>query len=214
MTSLRDADTLQPLLETWRRFKYAASWLWTPRSRPVGETPQALNAWGVAQLNEVFHTLSPLMRVRTALFLGRPDAPPPPVSKFTWAGHEEPHAKFEQKLIDFMKECPIALGSVEMTFDLHVWVHLELRQAPVRGWVDEAANVDLDFEPRSPYGALSMNHTLFRDGATHGDSNAELHRLNNPLLKKTLEMIESRLGTIDEVEGLPDVTRTGFESQD
>ena len=150
MTSNRDATNTQPLLKTWCWLKYAASWLWQPRSRPADESTQALSDWSATQLGDVFNTLRPLMRVRTALFHGHPDGPLLAAPKFTWDDQEEAHGIFEQRLIRFAKECPNPLGLVEMTFDLYVWVHVELKQTPIRGWVSEAANVDLDFKPHNP----------------------------------------------------------------
>ncbi|MET0403001.1 MAG: hypothetical protein ABW123_11390 [Cystobacter sp.] len=74
------------------------------------------------------------------------------------------------------------------------------------------ADVDLQFETHNPTGVLSMAHTLFRDGNINGSPNTELHHLNNPLLKNLLTTIEARLGPIEYVEGMPGVTRTGFET--
>ena len=132
--------------------------------------------------------------------------------KFTWNEQNASHAEFELSLVEFIRTASNAVTSIEMTFDLYVWVHTATVNSPVRGWVRKTAEVGLQLEIRNPYGALSMDHTLFRDGATHGESNAELHRLNNPLLKEALAAIEARLGPIVEIEGLPDVTRTGFKT--
>jgi hypothetical protein len=212
MSSHRDAAPLEPLLDTWRRCKYAASWTWAPRSRPPSDEARALNAWGASQLVDLLEVLRPIARVRTALFNGPPDSPPLTTPKCTWNEQETPHTGFERKLVEAVRTASGAITLVELTFDLYVWVHTATERSPVRGWVRNAAEVDLQFEAHDPSGVLSMEHTLFRDGATHGDSNAELHRLNSPLLKDALAAIEARLGPIVHVEGLPGVTRAGFES--
>ncbi|WP_375771384.1 hypothetical protein NR798_10925 [Archangium gephyra] len=212
MSSWRDEDTLEPLLDTWRRFKYAASWTWHPRSRPASDEARELNVWGAGQLADLLEVLRPIARVRTAHFNGPPGAPPPPVLESDWNEQETSHTGFERRLVELVRTTHGPLTGVELTFDLYVWVRTATARAPVRGWVRGAAEGVLLFETHEPYGVLSMDHTLFRDGATHGDSNAELHRLNNPLLKEALAEIEVRLGPIEHVEGLPGVTRTGFDS--
>lgn len=210
MDSLRDNDTVEPLLDTWRYFKYAASWMWSPRSRPASNEARVLNAWGADQLTSLLEALRPIARVRTALLNGPPDSPPLSNPEFTWDKRQTPHAGFERRLAEALRKAPIPITSLELTLDLYVWVRTAAAHTPTRGWVRGLADADLQFEVESPYGALMMNHTLFRDGATHGDSNAELYRLNSPLLKQALAAIETRLGPIEHIQGLPGVTRTGF----
>jgi hypothetical protein len=212
MSSLREAPPIEPLQDTWGRFKHAASWMWSPRSRPASDEAPALNVWGAGQLAELLEALRPIARVRKASFNGPPDSPPLAAPECHWDWRQAPPAGFERSLIEAVRTAPSPITTVELMFDLYVWVRTATASAPVRGWLAGAAQGDLQFETSSPYGALMMNHTLFRDGATHGDSNAELHRLNSPLLRQALAAIEERLGPITEVEGLPDVTRTGFAS--
>jgi hypothetical protein len=211
MISLRDDDCIEPLLDTWRHLDHAASWIWSPRSRPTSDEAPVLNAWGADQVADLLDALRPIARMRRARFNGPPDAPPAPPER-TWIGKDTPQASFERALIDAMRAAPGPITTVELVFDLYVWVRTAAARTPMRGWVRNAAYGDLQFEKDDPYGALMMQHTLFRDGATHGNSNTELHRLNRPLLKDALEAIETRLGPIVHVEGLPDVTRTGFAS--
>lgn len=213
MNSDRDADTLEPLMNTWRWFKDGATWYWVPRSRPASDAVQDLNPWSAAQLAEVLSAFRAIARVRMAVFNTPPESPPLSTSEWRWIPQETPHAAFENKLVTAVKTEPHPLTSATLTLDLDVWVRVASRKTPVRGWVPDAARVHLLFERNSPYGALSMDHTLFMDGATYDDSNAELHRLNQPLLQETLAAIEARVGFISEVEGrLPGVCRTGFGS--
>lgn len=212
MSSGRDEDTVEPLLDTWRHFKYAASWMWSCHSKPVSDGACVLNPWGASQLAGLLEALRHLARLRTALFNGPPGAPLIAAPEYAWKDQAEKHSGFERRVLDALRTSPGTVTSVEMTFDLHVWVRTAMDQAPVRGWVRDAAEGDFQFELNHSHGAFSMDHTLFRDGATHGDSNAVLHRLNSPLLKDALAAIEERLGPIEHVEGLEGVTRSGFAS--
>ncbi|HEX8705972.1 MAG TPA: hypothetical protein VF815_44460 [Myxococcaceae bacterium] len=212
MSSLRDEPPIEPLLDTWGRFNDAARWRWSLRTRPASDEAPVLNAWGAGQVAEFLEALRPIARVRQAFFNGPPDSPPLAVPEHTWNERQESHARFESALLEAVRTSPTPITSAELRFDLYVWVRTPTSGAPVRGWVAGTAESDLQFETRNPYGSLTMDHTLFRDGATYWDANTTLHRLNSPLLRQALAAIEARLGPIQEVEGLPDVTRTGFES--
>jgi len=213
MTSHRDTDTIKPLMDTWRWFKGAATWYWIPRSRPPSDKAPELNPWSATQLTEVLAVFHRIARVRTILFNTPPQSPRLSTPEVRWNKETMSHAEFEQKLITIVRTEPHPLISADLTLDLYVWVRTEPRNPPVRSWILNAASINLLFEENSPYGALSIEHTLFLDGATYDDSNSELHRLNQPLLQETLVDVEARLGPISEVEGrLPGIIRMGFES--
>lgn len=213
MEAHRDADTIEPLMNTWRWFKDGATWYWVPRSRPDSAEARDLNPWSATQLTEVLAAFHHIARVRTASFNTPPGSPSPATDEWRWNPGKTSHAEFERKLVTAVRTEPHPLSSATLVLDLNVWVRTASRKSPLRGWVPNAAHIQMLFEKDSPYGALSLEHTLFMDGATYDDSNAELHRLNQPLLQETLAAIEARVGSISEVEGrLPGITRTGFQS--
>lgn len=213
MTS-RDNPTIEPVMDSWRNYSDAASWIWEPRSRPESDEAPALNVWGAEQLSQLLEAIRPLARVRKAFFGGPPESRPLPVPERTWDERESSNAGFERMLIHSLRTASIPITVVELRFDLDVWVRTKEGRVPVRGWVRGAMRGELMLETQNPYGALMMNHTLFLGGALHGVSNADLHRLNAPLLAEALEAIEARLGPITEVDGLEAVMRTGFKPMD
>jgi hypothetical protein len=207
----RDNPPITPVMDSWRNYSSAASWLWTPRSRPEGDDAPTLNAWGAEQLSQFLEALRPFARIRTAFFGGPPESRPLPVPEHTWDERESSHAGFERMLIHALRTASIPITVVELSFDLDVWVRTQEGSPPARGWVRGLMRGELMLEMENPYGAVMMNHTLFLGGSFHGRSNADLHRLNAPMLATALKTIEARLGPITEVEGLDEVTRTGFK---
>lgn len=203
MTALRDEPCVVPVMDTWRNWDRAGSWLWSPRI-----------PWNVDQLAAVLEVLHPIARTREALLGGPPDAPPLAMPERVW--HDGvAHAVFERSLVEAARTAAVPITTIDLVLDLRVWVRTATtRTMPVLGWVRSAAEVSLYFAGRNPYGALVIHHTLFIDGKLAGDPNIELHRLNQPLLRDVLAAIESRFGPIIEVEGLPGVSPTGFTSSD
>jgi len=214
VSSSRDNPTIEPVMDTWRNYSSAATWIWEPRSRPEGDDAPALNTWGADQFLQLLEALRPLARVRKAFFGGPPESRPLPVPERTWDERGSSNAGFERMLINALRTAATPITVVELSFDLDVWVRTQEGRAPVRGWVRGAMRGELMLETQNPYGALMMNHTLFLGRSLHGVSNADLHRLNAPLLTKVLKAIEEHLGPITEVDGLEGVTRTGFKPMD
>jgi len=213
MNSRQDEPDITPVLDTWGNSSHAASWMWSPRSRPASHEVVALNAWGADELTLTLETLQPFARVRSAYFDGGPGVPLVNPSR-DWNSLMTSQAGFVRGLVNTLRNSRQVITSVSLTLDLDVWVRVAAGGAPVRGWVSGMADANLFFDD-DPYGAISMGHTLFVDGAwfgQSGDSNTELHRLNAPLLKDALARIEARLGPIVEVDGLDGITRTGFAS--
>lgn len=206
MRSEYDPACIEPVLDTWGNWGGAATWTWSLRDRP-GEDH---NRWAAGRVEALLAALRPIARVREVLFDGPADATPLAEPERTWPDGVA-HQEFERAVIDAVHAAPVPVATVDLTLDLHVWVRTARDAAPVRGWVRSISSASLVFD-EAPYGAWMMHHTLFIDGQLHGDSNAELHRLNQPLLRDTLAAIEATLGPIIEVTGLPGVTRTGFAS--
>jgi hypothetical protein len=201
--TIQDEPCVAPILDTWRNWDRAGSWLWSPRV-----------PWSVDELALVLDVLRPIARVREALFGGPPDAPPLATPEHEWPEGVR-HDVFERSLVEAARAAAVPITTIDIVLDLRVWVRTAPSPAtPVLGWVRSAAEMSLYLDDQSPYGALMIHHTLFVDGNLSGEPNTELHRLNQPLLCDALAAIESRLGPITEVEGLPGVSRTGFASLD
>lgn len=206
----RNNPSIAPVMDSWGNHSSSASWIWVPRSRPDSEAAAALNAWGTEQLSRLLEAVRPLARVRTAFFGGPPEVPPLPEPERTWNERESSHTGFEQLLIRSLRTAPTPVTVVELSFDIDVWVRTEENRPPVRGWVRSAMDGELMLEAESPYGALTINHTLFLGHSLHGVPNTELHRLNAPLITQVITSITEQLGPITEMEGLQGVTLTGI----
>lgn len=201
--SVCDEPRIMPIMDTWRNWDRAGTWVWTPRG-----------AWSADRLGAVLDVLRPLARVSAAMLGGPPDAPPLATPELAWSDSVA-HAAFERALVETVRTATVPITTIDIALDLRVWVRTATsRTTLVRGWVHRAAEAALYFGPTSPQGALSIHHTLFMAGNLAGDPNTDLHRLNQPLLRDALAAIELRLGPITEVEGLPGVIRTGFASLD
>ncbi len=208
----RDQPCIEAVMDTWRNWSGAGTWTWAPRTRPTGDAAADLDRWGAAQVAALLEALRPFARVREALLDGPPEAPLVASGEFRWSG-EAPHAEFERAVIDAVRTASGPVTTIDLAFDLHVWVRTAASPTmPVRGWVRGLGTASLVVRRADPYGALSVHHTLFVDGILNGDSNAELHRLDQPLLRDALDSLEARLGPIVEVAGVPGVGRTGFAS--
>lgn len=210
MKLLEDAPCITPCLDSWSHRDHAAKWMWTPRSRPSTDRADVLNAWTAGQIEALLAALGPLARLRSVIFTSAAPLPRSLVQHDLGAAGSLDQSSLVRQVMTALGMAPAPVTSVELTLDLYVWVHTQPELPPVQGWIHGLARVDLQSETDSPYGALMMNHTLFRDGTTLVRSNAGLHRLNQPLLAAALAQIESRLGPIESVEGLPDVDRGGF----
>lgn len=212
MMSIQDAPCITPCLDSWSHRDHAATWMWTPRSRPSSDQADVLNAWTVGQIEALLRAFGPWARLRSA-WLTSPAKLPQASAQYVWGTTaSSDQAGFVREVLTALATSAAPVTSVELTLDLFVWVRTQPNLPPEQGWILGLARVDLQSETESPYGALMMNHTLFRDGQTLVRSNAELHRLNQPLLAAALTEIESSLGLIDSVEGLPDVYGGGFRS--
>lgn len=200
-SSIRDEPCVTPIMDTWRNWDGAGSWTWSPRG-----------PWGVEQLAAVIDALRPIARVHKAIFGGPLDASPIAMPEHTWREAVR-HDDFERSLIETAVNEVAPITTIDLVLDLRVWVRTATsRVTPVLGWVCRAADVAIYFGPGAPHGTLEIHHTLFIDGNLAGDPNAELHRRNQPLLRDALAAIESRLGPIAEVAGLPGISSSGFTS--
>jgi hypothetical protein len=200
-TTLPDEMCVQPIIDTWQIWDDAGSWTWSPRA-----------PWSAAQLPDVLEALRPFARVREALIGGPPDAPPIATPERVWTAGLA-HDAFERSLIDAALNEPVPITTIDLVVDLLVWVRTATSPTvPVLGWLSRGAVVALYFGRSSPNGTLHIHHTLFIDGDLAGDSNAELHQLNQPRLRDALSAIESRFGPITEFAGLLGINRSGFAS--
>ncbi|WP_428264448.1 hypothetical protein [Haliangium sp.] len=172
---------------------------------PPGQT-EPLNASSAQRLEAVLTALALIARPRSALFSGPPGGESLPMLKWQSGSN----AAFQREVLATLADAPFPITSAEIELDLFAWVHVEDQSAPIQGWLERAADLDMSFETEAPYSALAMGHTLYRDGNTNGPSNHELHLLNAPMLKAALAAVEAVEGPITEVEGFTDVTREGF----
>lgn len=213
MTAQRDAPCVEPVRDTWGTWSSAASWLWTPRTRPAGSDDAALNAWGADQLVALCEALRPIARLRELSCNTLPDvtvAVPP----CAWAPGQA-HDAFERDAIAAVRHREVPLSTLDAALDLHAWVRTAASPAaPVRGWVCPGMWASIHIELDDPYGALNLHHTLFFGGALHGAPNTELYQRNSPLLRDAIAAIEAALGPITETSGLPGVTRDGIAPVD
>jgi len=120
------------------------------------------------------------------------------------------HDAFEEQVLTRLSNATIPINNADCWFDLWVWVRVEHGAPPIQGWVARLAQLDMAFGTDNPFSALSFDHTLFRDGNTHGEPNRELHLLNAPLLRTALNNISLVEGPITEVDGFEDVNQYGF----
>ena len=211
MTIPYDEPPIEPLMRTWKNASYAGSWTWTPATRPASDTPKDLNPWARSQLQAIFEAFDGFARLRSLLVQGPADGPQPAVSKYSWNG-ETPHSRWLQSVLAGVASSSAPITAIEAELDLHVWVETrDSDPGPRLAWVASLADLDLAAEAQNPYGCLWVHHTLFRDGNQTGESNAELHRLNQPLLREGLRRIAERVGPITDIEGV-DVCVEGFHS--
>ncbi len=208
MATDRDAPAVQPRLDSWRRQQHAATWMWSPRDRPESDQAGPLNTWTVGRVRALLGALGPQARLAEVLADGPPAAGRSLPSLTPDKG--ETADAFEGRVLGTIAAADFALTSLVLVFDLCAWVHVDPTGDLIQGWIARAASIDLTSEVDDPYGALQLDHTLFRDGNTHGESNHQLYVHNAPWLRQVLAEIQRVEGPFTELDGLPDVTEQGF----
>ncbi len=202
-------------LDTWRNCSAAGRWTWSIDRQPASDAVADVNAWATAELKGLFDAIRPFARVREMLLDEGTDVPPEALDvtsrELRWQPGV-PHDAFERHLLERTRTMSVPIANIALAFDLLVWVRTDASPTvPVLGWVHRIGGGTLALRPLPAGASLEMHSTLFFSGNWYGDSNLELSRLNQPLLRDALAAIEAKGGPITEVDGLPSVSRTGFD---
>jgi hypothetical protein len=133
-----DESCIVPIVDTWRNWDRAGTWVWTLR-----------NAWSADQLGAVLDVLRPFARVSAAILGSSPDAPPLTTPEFAWDSIA--HAAFEQVLVGAVRAATVPVTTIDLALDLRVWIRTATsRTMPVRGWVHHAAEARCTSTRRTP----------------------------------------------------------------
>ena len=104
------------------------------------------------------------------------------------------------------------IGTLAFKLLLRAYVRRTPSAAPEPAWVDEGTEVTLlpGNGAMRAEARLILEHSLFRPTSPTGLANAELYRLNAPILQRLLERFAAEFGRLVEYEG-PGAGPTGFE---
>ena len=130
MSAPYDDACLTPLLDTWRPFDGAASWLFTPRIKPASPAAVDLTPWAAAQLAALLGGLREITRVREARLDRPPDGSPHSHPHLRWNPNMASSQDFERQLLEAVRGAPGPVTSIEVVFDLHAYVRTALAHEP------------------------------------------------------------------------------------
>jgi hypothetical protein len=198
----RDDACVEPILDSWRMHREAGSWRWYIRPEPHSGTVTGFNRWAAHHAALLIAALTPLVRIYRG-FAGALEIP---------IRTGESHDAFDRRLLEAIRRAPDTVTSIELSLDLWAYARtLDSPTTPVRGWIHGIGKAYLLLAPPS-FGAFDMDCTLFVDTEESDEPNEELHRLNQPLLRRALAAVESTWGPIVEFEGMDGVSETGFDA--
>jgi hypothetical protein len=210
MTPSREAPCIEPIPDGARWCVAAATWRWSLRARPSGDAATAINPWGASQLAALLAALTPLARVRELRFATPAKLDLLAAASYLWTPGE-PHAAFERSAIELVRTAVLPIAAIHVVLDVCVWLRTPPgADAPVRGWIGAALRGALRPEADAADAELHLDHTLFFDPAPHGVTDAELARLNQPLLRDALAALDAGPGPIDAASGSFGVLRAGI----
>jgi hypothetical protein len=135
---------------------------------------------------------------------------------------EESYEQYFEKICQAIRDYPVDIAFMTVIVDLYVFVRAsEFPDRPIRGWIgsfnDAKFEMSLDIsnklEDRQPFIYFAIDNTLFSPYSRFmREDNQELYSLNQPFLKRALQVWKKNLnlGEISEVEGLPGIYKYGF----
>lgn len=209
----RVAPPAEPILDTWQIQRQSSTWTVEPAVSFSSAIAEEVNNWcaRAAELSlECFGSWVRPWKIEAYAWQTPESQEIRRVFEWIPGTEVEP---FVAHALNEVRAIPSPLYELSLQLDLYVWFRTEKSGRKLeRAWL--RTSTELDFiglsDVLAPKLTLSIDHSLCSASTWQRRDNDELHKLNQPLLEKSLQCWEAAFGPIVEVSGV-DVFKYGFQ---